>query len=63
MKLSEVILLSLITFLLIVAVHQTTVSGFVNSYWIFMLTFILFGFFLMAKSKNSQNKNKKADRQ
>ena len=62
MKLSEVILSSLIVFLLIVAVHQTTVAGFVNSYWIFMLTFILFGFFLMVKGKKNHKNNKKADR-
>lgn len=62
MKLTEIIIISLVIFFVIVGVHQTTVNGFVNSYWIFMLAFLLFSIFMMVKARNNKNDNGKATR-
>lgn len=66
MRLAQTILLSLTICLLVIGVHQSTLHGFANSYWIFMLMFIALILFQTAKNKSlekekEEGKNKIAD--
>lgn len=51
MKLTDVILLSLAAFFVIIAIYETMTLGFGQSYWLTMIAMILFFLYLYRKRK------------
>jgi hypothetical protein len=51
MKLPDIIILSLAVAFLIISIHQVMVVGFGDSYWVLMLTLILFFVFNLRRKK------------
>jgi len=53
-KLFSTIALSLIIAGVIMGIHQTITTGFQESYWIFMLTFVIYLVFAYYRGKNKK---------
>lgn len=49
MKIFDIIILSFAAVCLIIGMHQSSINGFADSYWIFMLMLTFFGIYLMRK--------------